>query len=46
MTYSHEPPDYVCPLCMIAAGVEGPPADTVQDDIVYRDEFVNAFVAY
>ena len=45
MTFSHEPPDYVCPLCMISVGTEGPPADTVQDDIVYRDEFVTAFIA-
>jgi len=30
---------------MVVAGIEGPPADTVQDDIVYRDELITAFMA-
>lgn len=43
--YNHEPKDYVCPFCLIVRGQEDGPVFTRQDDIVYRDEQVIAFVA-
>jgi histidine triad (HIT) family protein len=44
-TVFHAPPDYVCPFCLIVAGVESEHVWTEQQDVVYRDTHVNAFVA-
>ncbi len=41
--YNHAPKDYVCPLCLIAAGSGDVP--TQPSDVVYRDEWVTAFIA-
>ncbi len=44
MNVSHEPEGYDCPLCKVVAGIdEG--AKTKQSDIVYRDDFVTAFIS-
>ena len=41
--YNHAPPDYACPFCEVAAG--GGDALTQPEDVVYRDEWVTAFIA-
>ena len=43
--HKHAPAAYVCPFCLVVAGHEGPPASTLQADVVHRDELVTAFVA-
>lgn len=43
--YTHAPPDYRCPFCLIAAGIEDPAVATRQADVVLRDDLVVAFVA-
>ena len=43
--YNHEPKGYVCPFCLIVKGIENEHLDTKQNDIVYKDEFVTAFIA-
>jgi histidine triad (HIT) family protein len=40
---SHAPNDYDCPFCKIAGG--GRSRNTTQDDVVFRDESVTAFLA-
>jgi histidine triad (HIT) family protein len=43
--YSHKPPDYHCPFCMIVRGVEGDYPYTKQADIVYQDAAITTWVA-
>lgn len=44
MTLTHEPEGYDCPLCRVVKGIdEG--AKTKQGDIVYKDEYVTAFIS-
>lgn len=42
--YNHEPENYVCPLCQIVRGEPTNKGDQEQD-VIYRDEFITAFVA-
>jgi len=41
--YSHEPPDYQCPFCKIVQG--GEDDRLTQDDVIYRDQAVTAFIS-
>ncbi len=43
MQYSHQPRDYRCPFCRVAAGEDLP--GTKQTDVVARDGAVTAFIA-
>ncbi len=43
--YSHAPEGYICPFCLLAAGIENEHVWSVQSDIVHRDETVTAFVS-
>lgn len=43
--YNHESKGYVCPFCLIVEGVENEHLYTKQDDIVYKDDYVTAFIA-
>jgi histidine triad (HIT) family protein len=43
--YNHAPDDYACPFCLLVAGVEDGRVRSVQNDIVYRDDTVTAFIA-
>lgn len=43
--YNHAPKDYVCPFCMIVDGVENDHLLTKQKDIVYKDDYVTAFIS-
>ncbi len=36
--YTHAPPGYVCPFCLVVAGVENEHVRTTQDDIVLRGQ--------
>jgi histidine triad (HIT) family protein len=43
--YNHAPVDYECPFCLAVAGRETERMLTRQQDIVYRDQAVTAFIA-
>jgi len=45
LQYHHAPLGYVCPFCLVVAGVKNEHVWTTQQDIVLRDELVTAFVA-
>ena len=42
--YKNAPVDYVCPFCLLAAGLEDKHVSSVQSDIVYQDAEVMAFI--
>ncbi len=41
--FNHEPKDYTCPFCLLVQGGEG--KYNSQQDIIYRDRLVTAFVS-
>jgi histidine triad (HIT) family protein len=43
--YNHAPENYTCPFCLLIRGVEHERVYSVESDIVYRDEFVTAFLS-
>jgi histidine triad (HIT) family protein len=43
--YRHAPSDYICPFCLVVAGVENEHVYTKQRDIVYRNHQATAFIA-
>jgi histidine triad (HIT) family protein len=43
--YNHEPPDYICPFCKVAAGLEDEASYTVASDIVLRTNLVIGFIS-
>ncbi|WP_416728689.1 HIT family protein [Fictibacillus sp. JL2B1089] len=46
--YTHMPPNYICPFCLVVQRVEDPDNKLVQSkqqDIVYHDEYVTALIA-
>lgn len=43
--YTHAPAGYVCPFCLVVAGVENEHVYTKQQDIVYQNREVTAFIA-
>ncbi len=43
--YNHAPAGYVCPFCLVAAGIEHEHVYTTQGDVVLRTAQVTAFVA-
>ena|SRR5436190_15252461 len=43
--YNHAPEGYVCPFCLVAQGLDGEGVLTRQQDIVYRDRLLTAFIA-
>lgn len=43
--YNHAPQGYDCPFCRVVAGHDNEGIYTRQEDIVYRDEFVTAWVS-
>ncbi|WP_282939226.1 HIT family protein [Paenibacillus sp. RC67] len=40
--YNHAPSDYICPVCLLIKGNDNPLSK--QADIVYKDEFIMAFI--
>ena len=43
--YNHAPKNYICPFCLIIDGIENEHVYTKQDDIIYKDEFITAFIS-
>lgn len=42
---THAPPGYVCPFCLLAAGVVNEHVWSRESDVIYRDEFALALIA-
>jgi histidine triad (HIT) family protein len=42
--YNHQPKNYICPLCQISKGEETT-MGLQEDEVIFRDEFLTAFVA-
>jgi len=42
--YNHAPENYICPFCLLIAGIENEHVYSVQSDIVYHDQSVTAFI--
>lgn len=43
--YNHAPQDYKCPICLAINGVENSDTLIRQNDIVYKDDLVTAFIS-
>ena len=43
--YTHAPSDYICPFCLVVEGIENEHVLSKQDDVVFQDEEVTAFVS-
>lgn len=43
--YNHEPQGYICPFCNIVKGIENEHVYTKQKDIIYKDDYITAFIA-
>lgn len=43
--YNHAPENYECPLCLLGKGEFRLPLVVVGDDVIYKNEFVTAFVS-
>lgn len=42
--YNHEPNKYICPFCTTIIGIENEYTLTKQSDVLYKDDFVSAFI--
>ena len=42
--FNHAPDGYICPFCLIIQGIENEHVYSVQNDIIYCDETVTAFI--
>ena len=43
--HDHAPDDYDCPFCRLVHGLDAGTTGPTQDDVVYRDDEVTAFIA-
>lgn len=43
--YNHAPKNYICPFCLVVEGVENEHVQTKQADIVYKDDYITAFIS-
>ena len=43
--HNHAPSDYICPFCLVVQGIENEHVRTLQDDVIYKDDFITAFIA-
>lgn len=43
--HNHAPEGYVCPFCLVARGIENEDVLTKQSDVIYRDDYVTAFIS-
>ena len=43
--YNHAPPDYRCPFCAVAAGLENDFTYTVPGDVIYRTDLTIGFIS-
>ncbi|MDE2890446.1 MAG: HIT domain-containing protein [Gemmatimonadota bacterium] len=44
-TYTHAPDGYNCPFCLVVKGIENEHVATRQQDVVFRDGAVTAFIS-
>ncbi|MBM7601007.1 hypothetical protein JOC34_003428 [Virgibacillus halotolerans] len=44
-TMSHMPKGYVCPFCQVTSGLDVPDKGTKQDDVIFQNDYVTAFIA-
>jgi len=42
--HNHAPEGYACPFCLVAKGIENEKLRTKQSDVIYRDEYITAFI--
>jgi len=42
--YSHAPEGYICPFCLVVQGVENEHVLTFQEEVVFRDDHITAFI--
>lgn len=42
---SHMPKGYVCPFCQVISGLDVPDKETKQDDVIFKNDYVTAFIA-
>lgn len=42
--HKHAPSNYICPLCLGVQGVENDKTLLLQQDVVYKDDSVTAFI--
>jgi len=45
MLYSNAPEDYICPFCLVVKGIENEHVLTKQSDVIYRDDYITAFIS-
>ena len=43
--YNHAPEGYLCPFCLVAKGIEDAHVRTKQDEVIYRDDVITAFIS-
>jgi histidine triad (HIT) family protein len=43
--YNHQPAGYVCPFCLVAKGIENQHVYTKQDEVIYKDQYITAFIS-
>jgi histidine triad (HIT) family protein len=43
--YNHAPKNYICPICLGVKGIENKDTLITRSDIVYKNEFVTAFIS-
>jgi histidine triad (HIT) family protein len=43
--HNHEPEGYHCPFCLVISGIENEKVYTKQADIIYKDDYITAFIA-
>ncbi len=43
--YNHAPEGYICPFCLVVNGTENEHVYTKQCDIMYKDEYITAFIS-
>lgn len=43
--YSHAPDNYLCPFCVVVSGEDNERVATRQQDIIFRDSHITAFIA-
>lgn len=42
--YNHAPSDYICPICLGVRGIENDKTLLLQQDLLYKDNHVSAFI--
>lgn len=43
--YNHAPDGYICPFCLVVNGIENEHVYTKQSDIIYKDDYITAFIS-